>query len=58
MPVPRDVQVLALLIHGVDCQRGVEELLAAASRLKFGNSIVHSITWLLGTHIRGNPCIQ
>ena len=38
----------ALLIHGVDCRRGMGALLAAARRLRVGECDVQGVRWLLG----------
>ena len=46
--VPGVVRAQALLIHGVDCRRGVGALLVAARRLRVGKCNVHSVRWLLG----------
>ena len=40
VPVPVVVRAQALLIHGVDCQRGVRALLAAAQGLRVGECSV------------------
>ena len=48
MPVPVVVRAQALLIHGVDCRRGVGALFAAASRLRVGESTVRGVRWMLG----------
>ena len=37
----------ALLIHGVDCRRGVGSLLAMARRLRVGDCNVRGVRWLL-----------
>ena len=42
------VRAQALLIHGVDCRRGVGSLLAAARRLRVGVCTVRGVRWLLG----------
>ena len=42
------VRAQALLIHGVDCRRGVGTLLAMARRLRVGDCGVHGMRWLLG----------
>ena len=42
------VRAQALLIHGVDCRRGVGTLLAMARRLRVGECTVRGIRWLLG----------
>ena len=41
------VRAQALLIHVVDCRRGVATLLAMARRLPVGECSVHGIRWLL-----------
>ena len=48
VPVPGVVRAQALLIHGVDCRRGVGALLAAARRLKVGECTIWGVRWLLG----------
>ena len=47
-PVGGIVRAQALLIHGVDCRRGVGSLLAAARRLQVGACTVRGVRWLLG----------
>ena len=42
------VRAQALLVHGVDCRRGVGALLAAARRLRIGVWAVRGVRWLLG----------
>ena len=42
------VRAQALLIHGVDCRRGMGALLAAARRLRVGECAVRGVRWLLG----------
>ena len=42
------VRAQALLIHGVDCRRGVGTLLAMARRLRVGDYGVRGVRWLLG----------
>ena len=42
------VRAQALLIHGVDCRRGVGTLLAMARRLRVSDCSVRGIRWLLG----------
>ena len=46
--VPEVVRVHALLIHGVDCRRGMRALLAAGGRLPVGDCTVRGVRWLLG----------
>ena len=46
--VPGVVRAQALLIHGVDCRRGMGALLAAARRLRVGECAVRGVRWLLG----------
>lgn len=46
--VPGVIWVQALLIHGVDCKRGVGTLLAAARSLRVGECTVCGMQWLLG----------
>ena len=46
--VPEVVRAQALLIHGVDCRRGMGALLAAAGRLRVGECTVRGVRWLLG----------
>ena len=48
LPVPAVVRAQALLIHGVDCRRGMGALLAAARGLKVGECTVRGVRWLLG----------
>ena len=48
VPVPVVVQAQDLLIYGVDCQRSVGALLAAARRLKVDEGGVRGVWWLLG----------
>ena len=48
VPVSGVVRAQALLIHGVDCRRGVGALLAAARRLRVGACSVRGVRWLLG----------
>ena len=48
VPVPGVVRAQALLIHGVDCRRGMGALFAAASRLSVGECTVRGVRWLLG----------
>ena len=38
----------ALLIHGVDCKRGIGTLLAMARRLQVGDCGLRGFQWLLG----------
>ena len=47
-PAEGVVRVEALLIHGVDCRRGVGSLLAVARRLRVGRCTVRGVRWLLG----------
>ena len=47
-PVPGVVQAQALLIHGVDCRRGMGALFAAPRRLRVGECSVRGVRWLLG----------
>ena len=49
-PRPADgiVRAQALLIHGMDCRRGVGSLLLAARRLRVGSCAVRGVRWLLG----------
>ena len=42
------VRAQALLIHVVDCRRGVDALLAMARRLRVGEYSMRGIQWLLG----------
>ena len=42
------VRAQALLIHGVDCRRGVGALLAMVRRLRVGVRGVRGVRWLLG----------
>ena len=42
------VRAQALLIHEVDCRRGVGALLAMARRLRVGDCGVRRVRWLLG----------
>ena len=42
------VRAQALLIHRVDCRRGVGTLLAMARRLRVGECGVRGVRWLLG----------
>ena len=42
------VRAQALLIHEVDCRRGVGTLLAMAQRPRVGNCGVRGVQWLLG----------
>ena len=54
--VPKVVQVQALLIHGVDCRRGMGALLVAARSLQVGECTVRGVRWLLGVGRRwGKP---
>ena len=46
--VERLVRAQALLIHRLDCRRGVGSLLAMARRLRVGECIVCGVRWLLG----------
>ena len=46
--VPVVVRAQALLIHWVDCRRGMGALLAAARKLRVGECAVHGVRWLLG----------
>ena len=46
--VPEVVRAQALLIHGVDCRRGMGALLGVASRLRVGECTVRGVRWLLG----------
>ena len=46
--VPGVVRAQALLIHGVDCRRGVGALLVAARRRRVGGCTVRGVRWLLG----------
>ena len=48
VPVPGVVRAQALLIHGVDCRRGMGVLLGAARRLRVGKCSVRGVRWLLG----------
>ena len=48
VPVPGVVRVQALLIHVVDCRRGMGALLAAAPWLRVGECTVRGVRWLLG----------
>ena len=48
VPVPVVVRAQALLIHGVDCRRGMGALLAAARRLRVGECAVRGVRWVLG----------
>ena len=48
VPVPGVVRAQALLIHGVDCHRGMGALLPAARRLRVGECTVRGVRWLLG----------
>ena len=48
LPVCDVVRAQALLIHGVDCHRGMWALLAAARRLRVGECAVRGVRWLLG----------
>ena len=50
--VPEVVRAQALLIHGVDCCRGMGALLAAASRLRVGECTVRGVRRLLGVDRR------
>ena len=45
---PGVVQAQALLIHGVDCRRGMGALIVAARRLRVGECTVRGVRWLLG----------
>ena len=49
-PRPADgvVSAQALLVHGVDCRRGIGSLLAAARKLRVGKCTVRGVRWLLG----------
>ena len=49
-PRPADgvVRAQALLIHGVDCRRGVGSLLLVAKRLHIRKCTVWGIRWVLG----------
>ena len=42
------VRAQALLIHGVDCRRGVGTLLTMARRMRVGDCGVCGVRWLLG----------
>ena len=46
--VPDVVRAQALLVHGVDCRRGMGALLAAARRLRVSEFTVRGVRWLLG----------
>ena len=48
VPVPGVFLAQALLIHGVDCRRGMGALFAAARRLRVGECTVRGVRWLLG----------
>ena len=48
VPVPGLVRAQALLIHGVDCRRGVGAQLAAERRLRVSECTVWGVRWLLG----------
>ena len=48
VPVPGVVRAQALLVHGVDCRRGMGALFAAARRLRVGECTVRGVRWLLG----------
>ena len=48
VPVPGVVRAQALLIHGVDCRRGMGALLVAARRMRVGDCTVRGVRWLLG----------
>ena len=48
VPVPGVVRAQALLIHGIDCRRGMGALLTAARRLRVGECTVRGVRWLLG----------
>ena len=48
VPVPVVVRAQALLIHGVDCRRGMGALVAAARKLRVGECTVRGVRWLLG----------
>ena len=58
VPVPGVVWAQALLIHGIDCRRGVGALLAAAYRLKVGECTVRGVRWLLGVGRRWGKCLS
>ena len=46
--VPGVVRAQALLVHGMDCRRGMGALLTAARRLSVGECTVCGVRWLLG----------
>ena len=48
VPVPGVVRAQALLIHGVDCRRGMRALLVATGRLRVGECTIRGVRWLLG----------
>ena len=52
------VRAQALLIHGVDCRRGVGALLAMAQRLRVGECSVRGVRWLLGVGRRWGKCLS
>lgn len=52
VPVPEVVQAQALLIHGVDCRRGLGALSAAARRLSVGECAIRRVRWLLSVERR------
>ena len=47
VPAPVVVRAQALLIHGVDCRRGIGALLVAARRMRIGECTVRGMKWLL-----------
>ena len=58
MPVPGVIRAQALLIHGVDCRRGMGALLAAARRLRVGVCAVRGVRLLLGVGRRWGKCLS
>ena len=46
--VPGVLRAQALLIHGVDCRRGMGALQAAARRLRVVECTVRGVRWMLG----------
>lgn len=48
VPMSGVIRVRALLIHGVDCRRGMGSLVVAARRLRVGECTVGGERWLLG----------
>ena len=46
------VRAQALLIHGVDCRRGVGTPLAMVRRMRIGDCSVRGVRWLLGVGSR------